>query len=120
MKLAATATTLLFATLALASPAPAPAPAAQPEAAAIQAPRAVLFESAEGFHNALTERNADAMPNSRHLEARKKKKPKYSSSDSNNNSTNSTSGVVVAMTPSRALQLGAAGLGVMEVVRLWG
>jgi hypothetical protein len=90
MKVAA-ATTLLFATLALASPAPAPAAA---NAAAVAQP----FE--------VTPRDAAPM-----LEARKKK-PKGGSS----NSSNSTA---TMMSPSRALQLGALSLGVMEVVRLW-
>jgi hypothetical protein len=84
-------TTLVFATLALASP----APAAQPNAPAIAQPLEVL------------PREATAV-----LEARKKK-PKGGSSG---NSTNSTA---TTMTPSRVLQLGALGLGVMEVVRLW-
>jgi hypothetical protein len=89
MKFAAVST-LLFATLALASP----APAAQPNAAAIAQSLEVLPRDAAHV-----------------LEARKKK-PKGSSG----NSTNSTA---TAMTPSRALQLGALSLGVMEIVRLW-
>jgi hypothetical protein len=90
MKVAAAAT-LLFATLALASPAPAPAAA---NAAAVAQPLEVIPR--------------DAAPM---LEARKKK-PKGGSS----NSSNSTA---TMMSPSRALQLGALSLGVMEIVRLW-
>jgi hypothetical protein len=107
MKVAA-ATSLLLATLALASP----APVAQPGAAAVAAPEPVLFKSAQEFRNALTERNADAMPNI-HLDARAKK-PKGGSGNSNDTSA------AITMTPSRVLQAGALGLGVMEVVRLWG
>lgn len=100
MKVAA-ASTLLFATLALASP----APVAQPEALSqpiipIDAP---VVNPAHEF-------------NARTLAARAKpKKPKFSSSDGNN-----TANAAVSMTPSRVVQLGALGVGVMEVVRLWG
>ncbi|KAH7081631.1 hypothetical protein BKA63DRAFT_504206 [Paraphoma chrysanthemicola] len=89
MKFAA-ATTALFATLALASP----APAAQPDAAVAVA------------EPLLVERAPHPV-----LEARKKSKPKGGSG-------NDTS-AAVALSPSLALQLGAVGLGVMEVVRLW-
>tara|TARA_R110002003_G_scaffold104_27_gene8424 strand:+ start:1890 stop:2168 length:279 start_codon:yes stop_codon:yes gene_type:complete len=92
MKFAA-ASTLLFATLALASP----APVAQPDAAVAPVAQPQLVERAP-------------LPV---LEARKKSKPK---GGSNSNST----GAATTMTPSRALQLGAVGLGVMEVARLWG
>jgi hypothetical protein len=92
MKFAA-ASILLFATLALASP----APAAQPDAAVAPVAQPQLVERAP-------------LPV---LEARKKSKPK---GGSNSNST----GAATTMTPSRALQLGAVGLGVMEVARLWG
>jgi hypothetical protein len=81
--------TLLFATLALASP----APAAQPNTMVAQ-PLEVIPRDAAHV-----------------LEARKKK-PKGGSG----NSTNSTA---TAMTPSRALQIGALSVGVMEIVRLW-
>jgi hypothetical protein len=89
MKFAALST-LLFATLALASP----APVAQPNSAAVVQPLEVLPRDAAHV-----------------LEARKKK-PKGGSG----NSTNSTA---TTMTPSRALQLGALSLGVMEIVKLW-
>ncbi|CAO2653939.1 Nn.00g106720.m01.CDS01 [Neocucurbitaria sp. VM-36] len=102
----ATVTTLLFATLALASPAPAP----QPDAKAAQ-----VIETREQFRKALAARDADAAHNT-YIAARapKAKKPKGGSG----NNTNDTSAAVI-ITPSRALQLGALGLGVMEVVRLW-
>jgi hypothetical protein len=93
MKVAA-ATTLIFASLALASP----APAAQPNAAAVVRPLEVEPRAPEPVL----------------LEARKK--PKGGSS--NGNSSNST-GAADTISPSRALQIGALGLGVMEVVRLW-
>ena len=102
----ATVTTLLFATLALASPAPVP----QPDAEA-----AKLIETREQFRKALAARDADAAHNI-HVAARapKAKKPKGGSG----NDTNDTSAADI-ITPSRALQLGALSLGVMEVVRLW-
>lgn len=94
MKVTAVAT-LLFATLALASPAPVAQPDAE-AAAAIAEP--LVFEA----------RAPEPL-----LEARKKaKKPKGSSNNTNSSAT--------SLTPSRVLQLGAVGLGVMEVVRLWG
>ena len=109
MKVAAT-TTLLFATLALANP----APVAQPDTAA--APLAApLIETREQFRNALAARDAEAISKIQ-LEARKKK-PKPSN---NKNKTNTSSAASDLMGPSRALQLSAMGLGVMEVVRLWG
>jgi hypothetical protein len=85
----AAASTLIFATLALASP----APAAQPNAAAVAQPLAIAPRSPAPI-----------------LEARKK--PKGGSSG------NST-GAADIISPSRALQLGALGLGVVQVVRLW-
>ncbi|KAF2676301.1 hypothetical protein K458DRAFT_397034 [Lentithecium fluviatile CBS 122367] len=96
------ATTLLFATLALATP----APVAQPEAdaASALAPLAPnLAARAAGIH----------------LDARdpKKSKPK-GSSGSNSNDTEESAALMIA--PSRVLELGALGLGVVEIVRLWG
>jgi hypothetical protein len=85
----AAASTFLFATLALATP----APAAQPDHSVTPAeimPRA-------------------AMP----ILEERAKKPKPGNSGNNSNST------ATMMTPSRALQLGALSLGIMEVVRLW-
>jgi hypothetical protein len=85
------ATTLFFATLALASP----APAAEPNTDTIVAPLDVVPR--------------EAMP----ILEERAKKPKGGSSGNNTNSS------AISITPSRALQLGALGLGVMEVVRLW-
>jgi hypothetical protein len=51
------------------------------------------------------------------LEERKKKKPK---APKNGNNTNDTSIAAGTIAPSRVLELGALGLGVMEIVRLWG
>lgn len=95
MKVAA-ATTLLFATLALASP----APVARPEANVAVVAQPIAVEA------------RDPAPM---LVERSPKKPK---TPSNGNNTNSSAADM--MSPSRALQLGALGLGVMEVARLWG
>ncbi|OAL51826.1 hypothetical protein IQ07DRAFT_598631 [Pyrenochaeta sp. DS3sAY3a] len=100
----AAATTLLFATLALANP----APIARPEADGSQ-----LIETRSQLHNALAARDAEALHNIQ-LEARAKK-PKPGSGSSGNDT-----GAADMISPSRALQLGALGLGVIEVVRLWG
>jgi len=90
MKLSAV-TTICLATLAIATP----APAAQPDAnaAAVAQPIEVLEAR-------------DPMP--------KKSKPKGGSGN-NGNDTNAAT----TISPSLALQLGALGVGVMEVVRLW-
>lgn len=109
MKLAAV-TTLLFATLALATPAAKPQPNAEDSST-------VLFESREEFHNALAARDAAGAQNIR-LDARDPE-PKKPKGGSNGNKTNTTNAADMTITPSRALQLGALGLGVMEVVRLW-
>jgi hypothetical protein len=85
----ATVSTLIFSTLALASP----APAAQPYAAAVAQPLAVAPR--------------DPAPI---LEARKK--PKVG------NSGNTTAAAYM-LSPSRALQLGALGVGVVQIIRLW-
>lgn len=97
MKFAA-ATTLFFATLALASP----APAAQPDASVAQ-PIAVAAREAAPAPVEI-------------LEQRTPKKPKGGSGGNNNTNTSAAADM---MTPSRALQLGALGLGAMQVVRLW-
>ncbi|KAJ4374958.1 hypothetical protein N0V83_002037 [Neocucurbitaria cava] len=106
----AAVTTLLFATLALASPAAKLQPNAEDASP-------VLFKSREEFHHALAARDAAGAQNIR-LDARDPmpKKPKTPSSGNNTNTTNAAD---MTITPSRALQLGALGLGVMEVVRLW-
>jgi hypothetical protein len=90
-----TLTPLLFASLALASP----APAAQP--------------NAEGAVAALPhEFVARTMP----ILDTRAKKPK---GGSNNNNNTNTTGAADMISPSRALQLGALGVGVLEIVRLW-
>lgn len=94
MKFAAFST-LLFATLTLASPAAQPHPG--PAAAAVAQP----FEIAA----------RDPAPV---LEARKKKP-----SGGKGNDGNSTSAATDMLAPSRALQLGALGLGVMQITKLW-
>jgi ketosteroid isomerase-like protein len=58
---------------------------------------------------------AVAAPNF-HIFGRATKKPKGSSGSQNE----TESAAVGFVSPSRALQVGAVGLGVMEVVRLWG
>jgi hypothetical protein len=98
MKIAA-ATSILFATIALASP----APVAQPNAIA----KPMVIESRPQLHSALAAREPAQ------LEARKVKGGK----GGDGNSTESAASDLI--TPSRALQLGALGLGVMEVARLW-
>jgi hypothetical protein len=101
------ALTLLLATLALANPAPIaePVAVAQPEAIVAQPEfEALALRAAEP--------EVDASKAGIQLEARKSK-PK---GGSNGNDTSAA----IALTPSRVLELGALGLGVMEVVRLWG
>lgn len=96
MKITA-AITFLFATLTVASP----APVAQPEAlvAAIARPQSVEAREANTIRSI-------------QIEARAKK-------PSGGSSSNSTS-AAISVTPTRVLQVGALGLGMMEVVRLWG
>ncbi|KAH9861798.1 hypothetical protein J1614_011551 [Plenodomus biglobosus] len=95
----AAATTLLFATLALASP----APIAQPEAEVAQ-PLDVIARDA-------------AFIESIQLKARASK-PKSGSGSSGGSDTNTSA--AITLTPNRVLQAGALGLGVIEMVRLWG
>jgi hypothetical protein len=90
------ATTLLCANLALAIPAPVTGPA--------------VPETVPAFRDALVARAAEALPQ---LEERATK-PKGSSGGGSANSS-----AAVSVTPSSALIVGALGLGVMEVVRLW-
>jgi hypothetical protein len=85
-------TTILFATVALANP------VAQPTAALGPASLAPEVDA-----------RAASM-----LEERKTKKPK-----SSGNKSNDTEAAGSLLAPSRVLELGALGLGVMEVVRLW-
>lgn len=118
------AVTLLFATLALANPAPAaqpeaaavPAPAAQPEAQPVEINTRAQLEEALSPRVAAPEPEIDAPAAGIRLDARdpKKSKPK---TGSGGNDTQDAAGIV---SPSRALQLGALGLGIMEIVRLWG
>lgn len=124
MKIAA-ATTLLFATLALANP----APVAQPEAEAGPARAAqpkfepIKVESRDQLREALAPRVAEPVPeiNARaagiRLDSRDPKKGKPKTGSGNNTDSNNTAGMI---SPSRVLELGALGLGVMEIVRLWG
>jgi hypothetical protein len=105
------AVTLLFATLVAANP----APIAQPEAVAAPAPIAEPAAVPEAIVEArVAKPKIDAIAAGIQLDSRapKKSKPKGSSG-------NSTEGAAGIITPSRALQAGALGLGVMEVVRLW-
>jgi hypothetical protein len=105
-------TTLLFTTLATANP----APAAHPETGVAPANLAQLEE-------ALASRDPAAQPEvvpeivarTAEIQLERRKKPK-----SSNNKGNSTNSSATSITPSRALQLGALGLGVYEVVQLWG
>ena len=97
---------LLFATLALANP----APASNPRVPAIAQPEA--REAAPVPE--IVARTAGIV-----LDDRSPKKGSSSGSGSKN-TTNNTDSAAGTITISRGLQLGALGLGVMEVVRLWG
>ena len=96
MKFAATTATLLFATFSLATPAPAAGP--------------LVPDTANEFRHALFGRAAAAIP---HLDTRKVK------GSSGKGGGNTTSSAAVAVSPSNAVMIGALGLGVMEIVRLW-
>lgn len=89
------ATAIIFATLALATPAPVGGPA--------------VPESAPEYRRALLSRDA-ALPQ---LDTRASK-PKGSKGGSSN-----TSSAAASRSSSNVLVMGALGLGVMEVVRLW-
>jgi hypothetical protein len=109
MKLAAVA--LLLASIAIASPAPIAEPIAEP--IAIAQPEAVVAQPEfEALAARVAEPNVDASKAGIQLDARKSK-PK----SSNGNNTDSAA---ITLTPSRALELGALSLGVLEIVRLWG
>lgn len=102
-----TVTAALFTTLAIASPAP--VPIAQPEAVApIDSPKEVREAAPAPETGALT---ADIIE----IEARSPKKGKGGSSGGGNNT-----GAAITITPSRALEVAAFSLGIMELVRLWG
>jgi hypothetical protein len=107
MKLAVV--TLLLASIVLASPAPIAEPiaVAQPDAVVAQ-------PEFEALAARVAEPNVDASKAGIQLEARKSK-PKGSSKSNN---TDTSAAMVLA--PSRALELGALSLGVLEIVRLWG
>lgn len=103
------AVTVLLATFVAANPAPAadPAPAvAQPES--IQAEAAIAGRAA----NPEPILDVDAA-----LLSRDPKKGKTGGGGGGGGNDTDAAGM---LTPSRALQLGALGLGVMELVRLWG
>ena len=101
-------TTILFTTLAIASPAP--APIAQPEAAAVVDSPNTVREAAPVPEGILT---ADIIE----IEARA---PKKGSGSKGGSSGGNNTNAAITITPSRALELAALSLGVMEVVRLWG
>lgn len=104
MKIAAV--TLLLATLTMASP----APIAEPMA--VEQPEAVVAQPKfEALAARIAESEVDASKAGIQLEARKSK-PKVG------NNGNNTS-AAIALTPNRALELSALGLGFLEVVRLW-
>ena len=107
------ATTLLLATVALASP----APVANPDAVAEPA----LIGSRAQFREALAARDILVMPEVQ-LEERAssggKGGGKGGKGSGGKNTTESAASDMLS--PSRALQITALGLGVMEVVRLWG
>ncbi|KAI4705023.1 hypothetical protein J4E89_009316 [Alternaria sp. Ai002NY15] len=108
------ATTLLLATVALASP----APVANPDAVAEPA----LIGSRAQFREALAARDTLVMPEVQ-LEERAsssggKGGGKGGKGTGGKNTTESAASDMLS--PSRALQITALGLGVVEVVRLWG
>jgi hypothetical protein len=104
------AVTVLLATFVAANPAPAadPAPVAVAQPEPIQAEAAIAGRAANP--EPVPEINAPVL-------ARDPKKGKSGGGGGNGNDTEDAAGM---LTPSRALQLGAVGLGVMELVRLWG
>lgn len=106
------ATTLLLATVALASP----APVANPDAVA----EPLLVESRKQFREALAARSVLAMPEVQ-LEERASSGGKGGKGGKGGSGGNNTENAASDMlSPSRVLQIAALGLGVVEVVRLWG
>jgi len=89
---------------------PAPAAVAQPEP--IQAEAAIAGRAA----------NPEPVPeiNAPLLSRDPKKSKGGGGGGGDENNGNGTEDAAGILTPSRALQLGAVGLGVMELVRLWG
>jgi hypothetical protein len=106
------AVTLVLASVALANPAPVAAPEAAAAPAAVAQPQPQPMSVGE----AVAPRDAEPAQFPQ-LEARVPKKGKGGKSGGGNSTDEGAAGM---LTPSRALQLGAVGLGVMEVVRLWG
>lgn len=139
MKFAVT-TTLLFATLAFTNP----APVAQPEADGALASRSVKIEKRDQLSEVLAARNAAPVskvagrtagvvipkpttpdvPSPPKSPSQKPKKPEEGGDGgdgSDGSGGNSTEGGAAAiMIPSRALELGALGLGIIQVMNLWG
>lgn len=107
---------MLLTPLALAAAYPAPAPAAVAEPIAAAAPAAQPFEidlrdpDHEKVAAALQARYAGII-----LESREPQKGGKKIGGGSKNNTNAA----VTVAPARALQVGAFGLSVMEVVRLW-
>jgi len=83
----------------------------------LAAPTALLFATL--LHGALATPSAKAAPNTllNERSSSSSKGGKGGSSGSGNNTSNAASDLI---TPSRLLQGAALGLGVVEVVRLWG
>jgi hypothetical protein len=107
------ATCLLLSTLALASPAPVAKSDAEAEP--------VLIESRAPIRNAVAAREAIALPaielEERSTSGGKGSKGGKGSGSKGNNTENAASDM---LSPSRVLQVTALGLGVIEVVTLWG
>ncbi|KAG9186198.1 hypothetical protein G6011_02754 [Alternaria panax] len=102
------ATTLFLAALALASP----APLANPDAVA----EPITIESREQFRNALSARTVLTVPEIQ-LEERASSGGKGGKGGKGGG--NSSSAASDILSPNRALQVAALGLGVVEVVRQW-
>jgi hypothetical protein len=107
--------TLLLATFVAANPGPAadPAPAAVAQPEPIQAEAAVVGRAADP--EPVPEINAPLLSRDP-----KKGKGGGGGGDDESSGGNGTEDAAGMLTPSRALQLGAVGLGIMEIVRLWG
>jgi len=107
------ATTLLLATVALASP----APVANPDAVA----ETQLIGSRAQFREALAARDTLVMPEVQLEERASSSGGKGGKGGKGSGGKNNTESAASDMlSPSRVLQVTALGLGVVEVVRLWG
>lgn len=106
------AVTLFLAALALANP----APVAEPEAVA----EPVQIDSRAALDEVLAARVASPQLDARDAGLRLAPREPKKSKTKTGGGGNDTEDAAISLTPSRALQLGALGLGVMEVVRLWG